>query len=520
MNLSNYKIGSKLIAGFLLVAAIGALIGILGLTKMAQLNKAASEMYDKEFKAVSFIKEANIDLIYVERDLRNALLATNPDGRGKSRESLRKNMALAKDNIKQADPLFWTEKGQAAMLKLKGMWDAFEIAVGAMNGKLADESPAGNAAAVEFMFGTLTPLSTQVDDQLTVLAKLKEANAKRIDEENDAAYASNRNLTIGLILLGIAGGVALGLMISRNVVTALQRSLAAAERMSNFDMSEALQATGKDESADLLRAQETMRQKLQDIVAQVRDNAESVATGSGQIAQGNADLSQRTEEQASALEETAATMDELSSTVRNNADNAKQANQLALGASTVASQGGAVVSEVVETMKGINESSRKISDIISVIDGIAFQTNILALNAAVEAARAGEQGRGFAVVASEVRSLAQRSAEAAKEIKTLINASVERVELGTALVDKAGVTMSEIVTAIRRVTDIVGEISSASTEQSAGIAQVGEAITQMDKVTQQNAALVEESAAAAESLRQQAAQLVQAVAVFKLSGRH
>ncbi|WP_318023289.1 methyl-accepting chemotaxis protein [Paucibacter sp. B2R-40] len=519
MNLSNFKIGTKLIAGFLMVSAVGALIGLLGLSKMGQMNQAASEMYEKEFMAVSFIKEANTDLIYVERDLRNALLATSPDWRNKSRESVRKYIATAKSNIKQADPLFWTEKGRAEMGKLNSMWGAFESAVGTMDGKVADESPAGHAAAVEFMFGTLAPLSTQVDEQLNVLVDNKEANAKRIDASNDARYTSSRNLTLGLILLGVAASVGLGLIISRNVVGALQRSLAAAERMSDFDLSEALQATGKDESAELLRAQEAMRQKLQDIVAQVRDNAESVATGSGQIAQGNADLSQRTEEQASALEETAATMDELSSTVRNNADNAKQANQLALGASTVASQGGAVVGQVVETMKGINDSSRKISDIISVIDGIAFQTNILALNAAVEAARAGEQGRGFAVVASEVRSLAQRSAEAAKEIKTLINASVERVEQGTVLVDKAGVTMSEIVTAIRRVTDIVGEISSASTEQSAGIAQVGEAITQMDKVTQQNAALVEQSAAAAESLRQQAGQLVQAVAVFKLSHR-
>ncbi|WP_310383917.1 methyl-accepting chemotaxis protein, partial [Roseateles sp.] len=333
---------------------------------------------------------------------------------------------------------------------------------------------------------------------------------------NDALYQQSRNITVVLILLGVAAGIGLGLSISRHVTAPLARAAAGARAMSEGDMTQDLSVSGKDETSQLLHALDEMRLRLQGIVASVRENSESVATGSGQIAQGNADLSQRTEEQASALEQTAATMDELSSTVRNNADNASQANQLALSAQAVASQGGAVVGEVVETMKGINASSKKISDIISVIDGIAFQTNILALNAAVEAARAGEQGRGFAVVASEVRSLAQRSAEAAKEIKTLINASVERVELGTVLVDKAGVTMSEIVDSIRRVAAIVGEISSASAEQSSGIAQVGEAITQMDKVTQQNAALVEESAAAAESLRQQADQLVQVVAVFKL----
>ncbi len=265
---------------------------------------------------------------------------------------------------------------------------------------------------------------------------------------------------------------------------------------------------------------QTMRDNVASIVMRVRQGSESVATASAEIAQGNHDLSSRTEQQASALEETAASMEELSSTVRQNADNARQANQLAVSASSVAQQGGDVVAQVVETMKGINTSSQKIADIIGVIDGIAFQTNILALNAAVEAARAGEQGRGFAVVASEVRSLAGRSAEAAKEIKNLISASVERVEQGNAQVDKAGATMTEVVAAIRRVTDIMGEISAASSEQSTGVAQVGEAVTQMDHATQQNAALVEQMAAAASSLNGQAGELVESVAVFKLANDH
>jgi methyl-accepting chemotaxis protein len=258
-----------------------------------------------------------------------------------------------------------------------------------------------------------------------------------------------------------------------------------------------------------------MRDALVRVVSDVRSNSENVASASAQIAQGNQDLSGRTEQQASALQQTAATMEELGTTVRNNADNAKQANQLAQNASAVAIKGGDVVGKVVTTMQDINASSRKIGDIISVIDGIAFQTNILALNAAVEAARAGEQGRGFAVVASEVRSLAQRSAEAAKEIKTLIGHSVEQVTLGTGLVDEAGQTMEEIVASIRRVTDIVAEISSASVEQSSGVQQVGDAVSHMDRTTQQNAALVEESAAAADSLKGQAEHLVKAVAVFK-----
>lgn len=335
---------------------------------------------------------------------------------------------------------------------------------------------------------------------------------------------STYTLTLGGIALCVLTGV-LGFALTRNLFGQLggEPMLAAqvADRVARGNLSETVVVRRGDTSsvmANLAR----MQASLAEVVTHVRSNSESVATASAEISQGNADLSQRTEEQASALEETAATMEQLGSTVRNNADNAKQANQMAQGASAVATQGGEVVSKVVVTMQGINDSSRKIGDIIGVIDGIAFQTNILALNAAVEAARAGEQGRGFAVVAGEVRTLAQRSADAAKEIKALIGRSVEQVEQGTLLVDDAGKSMSEIITAIQKVADIVGEISSASVEQSSGVQQVGDAVGQMDQVTQQNAALVEQSAAAAESLKNQAQQLVQAVAVFKLSpdGRH
>ena len=292
----------------------------------------------------------------------------------------------------------------------------------------------------------------------------------------------------------------------------------AAEAVRDGDLTVDLHVKSGD-TTSVMAAMKAMRDQLAKVVANVRLGSESVATASGEIAQGNSDLSSRTEQQTSSLEQTSSSMEQLGATVKQNADSARQANQLALSASSVAVQGGKVVGQVVETMKGINESSRKISDIIQVIDGIAFQTNILALNAAVEAARAGEQGRGFAVVASEVRSLAGRSADAAKEIKSLINASVERVEQGTALVDQAGLTMAEIVGSIKRVTDIMGEISAASNEQAMGVQHIGEAITQMDQATQQNAALVEEMAAAASSLKGQATDLVEAVAVFKLDAQ-
>ena len=376
--------------------------------------------------------------------------------------------------------------------------------------KAAGFDPTVGDTSVHGMDREATKLLDEASDKIASASAAVSAKAAA-----DAKHATI--VSVVLMLVMFIAGTSAGALFGRSITRPLGQALDVARAVSRGDLTATVTIKGRDETAQLLMAIRDMQAGLVTVVSGVRQGSESVATASAQIAQGNNDLSGRTEEQASALEETAASMEELASTVKQNADNAKQANQLALGASTVAIRGGEVVGQVVDTMKGINESSRKIADIISVIDGIAFQTNILALNAAVEAARAGEQGRGFAVVASEVRSLAGRSADAAKEIKSLITTSVERVEQGSALVDQAGVTMTEVVSSIRRVTDIMGEISAASTEQSAGVAQIGEAVTQMDQATQQNAALVEESAAAAESLKTQAQQLVQAVAVFKLS---
>ena len=350
---------------------------------------------------------------------------------------------------------------------------------------------------------------------LDKLVAVNNAGAQQSTQASESAYEEARNTMAGAAVLGLVLAAGTGLRLIRSITGPLQQALQATNRVASGDLSCDIVQTSADESGQVLQALQLMQTNLDQVVTQVRDNADSVAAASQQIANASQDLSSRTEEQASALEQTAATMEELGATVRTNTENAKQADQLARSASAIAVQGGEVVGKVVNTMQNINASSRKISDIIGVIDGIAFQTNILALNAAVEAARAGEQGRGFAVVASEVRSLAQRSAEAAKEIKSLISRSVEQVSQGTDLVDQAGKTMSEIVGSIQRVSNIVAEITQATLEQSQGVQQVGQAINQLDQTTQQNAAMVEESAAAAETLKNQALQLVQTVAVFK-----
>ena len=360
---------------------------------------------------------------------------------------------------------------------------------------------------------------SQFQSMLKHFEELVQLEKKLAQESYETSAAAFRTavgvlVTITLLALGVSGAIAL--FMSRVIVRPLKRAIAAADQIASGDLSAEIGTKSTDETGQLLRALGEMTQNLRTLVGEVANGAHTVSDTSAQIAQGNLDLSQRTEEQASTLEETASSMEELTSTVTQNAQSAKQASQLAMGASEVARKGGHVVGQVVSTMTGISDSSRKISDIIGVIDGIAFQTNILALNAAVEAARAGEQGRGFAVVAAEVRSLAQRSASAAKEIKTLIGDSVSKVDAGTKLVDAAGRTMEEVVTAVTKVSELIAEIAAASQEQSSGIEQVNTAITQMDQVVQQNASLVEEATAATESMKEQAASLLQTVARFKL----
>ncbi|HEY0062500.1 MAG TPA: methyl-accepting chemotaxis protein [Telluria sp.] len=515
----NSTVRTRLLAGFLIVAILGAIVAGIGIVNMGKMNAQAERAYTNDLLGISASKEANINLMYIARAIRNVMIARTPEEKAKFQGVADKSRKMLQQQLDTARPLFRTEAATRMFAELdKGLVE-YDAAVAELMRKTADVSPEGQAAAAEFVFTTLAQKANYVDDKLSELGANKEKAAAAASAEATALYTESRTLMIVLVLCSLGIGIGIGLWITRSLTSQLGGEPAYAAEMADAiakgELSTVIRTRAGDQNS-LLFAMETMRTALVKIVGQVRSGTDTIATASNQIAVGNLDLSSRTEEQASSLEETASSMEELTSTVRQNADNARQANGLAKSASEVAIRGGSVVSEVVDTMASINESSRKIVDIIGVIDGIAFQTNILALNAAVEAARAGEQGRGFAVVASEVRNLAQRSAAAAKEIKTLINDSVEKVDAGGKLVDQAGVTMEEIVQSITRVTDIMSEIASASAEQTMGIEQVNTAITQMDEVTQQNAALVEEAAAAASSMQEQAASLAEVVSIFKL----
>ena len=515
--MKNFKVSTRLnlLIGFLSLLLIG--IGAVGLFGISKSNDSLKSVYEERVVPLDQLSEIN----YLVQ--RNRVLVMDMLLQPSAAHVEKRNQEL-RGNVERITKSWGTYRATNLNSEESRLADEFAQARKAyvLEGLLptADAMLAGKTdAALTIYTGKVSPLAPAAQDAVQRLNKFQLEVAQQEYNAGVNRYAMIRSVAIATILGGVLLAVIFGSALVRNISRQLggepADAASLAESVAAGDLRSQVHLRPGD-STSMMAQLKSMQESLEAVVTTVRHGSEGVATASAEIAQGNHDLSSRTESQASALEETAASMEQLSATVRQNADSARQANQLAKNASAVAIQGGAVVSQVVDTMKGINESSRKISDIIGVIDGIAFQTNILALNAAVEAARAGEQGRGFAVVATEVRSLAGRSADAAKAIKALINASVERVEQGTALVDQAGVTMAEVVSSIRRVTDIMGEISAASNEQSLGVSQVGEAVTQMDQVTQQNAALVEEMAAAATSLNAQAGDLVRAVAIFQL----
>ncbi|MES2878151.1 MAG: methyl-accepting chemotaxis protein [Pseudomonadota bacterium] len=510
------KLSLKLPLAFALALTLLFLGGMFGIYQLNQAVKSYETEVQHAVYSAKVAALAESHFATAVQEWKNVLL------RGKDAQKLEtywashlKNMQKLQDDLKNLDGLIQAGPAREIQQKL-----ASSVQTAGERYKKAFEEY--KAAGLDFAAGDKSAqgVDRAVGTLLDQLTEQLNQEEKAAAESASTGAKTSSALAYGLMLVAAALSMAGAVWLSRQITRPLAQAVEVADKVAHGDLSHTISVSSQDEIGALMASLRDMQANLAKLVVDVRKGSENVSLASAEIAHGNNDLSERTEQQASALEETAASMEELSATVKQNADSARQANQLALNASSVAVKGGEVVFQVVETMKGINESSSKISDIISVIDGIAFQTNILALNAAVEAARAGDQGRGFAVVASEVRSLAGRSAEAAKEIKSLINASVERVAHGTMLVDQAGVTMTEVVGSIRRVTDIMGEISAASTEQSAGVSQVGEAVTQMDQVTQQNAALVEEMAAAASSLKSQAHDLVQVVSRFKTRDDH
>ena len=517
------KLGTKLGAAFFALVLLTAGLGVFSLRQLAVIHEHMEAIAENSLPGVELVGKLRLTANLMRRAEADHLLALDAAERAGSVRRIDELKVKLNELQTTYEPLIDAGDERQAYDRYRQHRDAYLAELGtSMAAPRSGESglEAGFEAARAVFHDRTAGMFDAMAGDLTRLSdiNMKAADTTRLSAQ--ATYSQAHAWTIAVVLAAVAVAAGLAVLIVRGIMRQLGGepgdAMALARSVASGDLCVPIKLRPGDDSSMMAQLR-AMQDGLSRLVAGVRQNADSVATASSQIAQGNADLSSRTEEQASALEETAASMEQFASTVSQSADNAKQANQLALGASSLASRGGAVVGDVVETMKGIQESSRRIADIIGVIDGIAFQTNILALNAAVEAARAGEQGRGFAVVASEVRSLAQRSAEAAKEIKGLISASVERVDRGTSLVDQAGSTMTEIVAAIKRVADIMGEISAATVEQSAGVGQVGEAVSQMDRATQQNAALVEESAAAAESLRQQAQQLAQAMAAFRLA---
>ncbi len=514
--MKHWTVGRRLGTAFALVMLIGVLMAGLAAWGMEATVASLKTVYDDRTVPLTQLAEINHLVTYDRVLLTDAAHSAQPESTRQRVDEVRRNRervgALWKEYL--ATYLTPEEKGIAAQVeeKMKSLVGAGHEAVIAA---LAAGRPDEARNALEQKVGPANPAFTQAMDKLIALQA-------RVASEEYAA--SSRRMTLlhtalaTLSLVGVVLATAVAMAITRGIVNDLGAEphalAAAAERVAAGDLADDGRPAARRGS--VMASMQTMRASLVHLVGTVRQGVENVATASSQIAQGNHDLSGRTEQQASSLQQTAASMEQLTGTVRTSADNARQANQLASSASDVAQRGGQVVAEVVKTMDEIQSSSRRIADITGVIDGIAFQTNILALNAAVEAARAGEQGRGFAVVAGEVRTLAQRSAEAAREIKSLIGESVGRVESGGALVKSAGQTMDEIVGQVRRVTDLIAEITYSSDEQSKGIGQVNEAVTQLDQTTQQNAALVEQSAAAAESLKVQAARLSEAVAAFRL----
>ena len=513
MKFADFKIGTRLSISFSLVLSLLLLVAVVGWSALSALKQGMEEIInDNDVKVASanamrgFL---NVEVI----STRNVLIYNDPAVRASQKERISN---ARKQYDAKFEKLAGMVKGETEKQLLSEISNSRTSTRPELDKVVALADSSQEKEGADYLRLKVQGLQDAWFKSIQGMIDLQELQNRHSVEAMQAQYTRTLLILLAATLAALAAGVLSAWLVTRSIVKPLNEAVQAARQIADGNLGQTISAKGKDETAQLLQALGSMNANLLHIVGQVRIGTDTIATGSTEISSGNMDLSARTEQQASALEETASAIEQFSSTVKQNAENARQANQLATSASQVAISGGKVVSDVVTTMDEINASSRKIVDIISVIDGIAFQTNILALNAAVEAARAGEQGRGFAVVATEVRALAQRSAAAAKEIKQLIDSSVSQVDAGSNLVEQAGTTMNDIVQSVKRVTDIVAEISAASQEQSIGIEQINLAITQMDVVTQQNSALVEQAAAASQSMQEQASKLSGVVGIFKL----
>ena len=519
MNLSKMKVGVRLGLGFALVLALLVVVTVVGILRMAQIQDRLDHVVSVNNVSSRAVIEMRNNVLDRLASLRVLTLMTEATEMEPELKKFKEQTVKYEEAQKKVSAIFaasGTDGEKALLAEVKGHEATAMPAIAKASGLyLANDA----MSATRVMIKEVRPVQKKWTEALDKLVAMEDKQSAESQVAAQAAFVNARNFMLAMLVAAVALGVAAAWVISRSLIKQLggepDYTTKIAGSIAHGDLAVAID-TRTAERGSLLAEMNEMRNSLVNIVGQVRRGTETIGTASREIAAGNIDLSSRTELQASSLEKTASAMETLTTTVKQNAEHAREANQLAASASDVARKGGDVVSQVVGTMGEINSSANKIADIISVIDGIAFQTNILALNAAVEAARAGEQGRGFAVVASEVRNLAQRSAAAAKEIKTLIGDSVEKVERGSKLVGQAGVTMDEVVASVKRVTDIMGEIANASAEQSAGIEQVNMSIIEMDSMTQQNAALVEEAAAAAQSLQDQAGELGRVVSIFKL----
>ncbi len=501
---SNLKIGVRLIVGFILVAGISAVVGFIGISNTGKINDMADHMYDKELLGLSYVKEANINLIYVGRARSNYLLATTQEERERHLATIAKSSATVVDMMDKARPLFTLDRGKQIFASFSTQWQDYQQDMQRVMTMAATKKLSERDEALMQTLESVRLKANSLDDMLTELTKMKETLAKNASDETTALYETSRTLMLGVMTGGVLFGIALGFFISRSVTKPLSRAVDAANSLAGGDLSVQIEVAGKDETAQLLLAMKNMVAKLSQVVTDVNGGAEALAGASEEVSATAQSLSQASSEQAAGVEETSASIEQMTASITQNTENAKITDGMATKAASDSAEGGEAVRATVAAMKQIAQK-------IGIIDDIAYQTNLLALNAAIEAARAGEHGKGFAVVAAEVRKLAERSQIAAQEIGTVASSSVE-------LAEKAGRLLDQMVPNIKKTSDLVQEITAASEEQSSGVSQINSAVSQLSQTTQQNASSSEELAATAEEMSSQAEQLQQTMSFFKLSG--